>query len=359
MTHQQLTATVVGGGSGGTLSLNALTASSRYDLVAAADLSADVRSALEARYAGLRTYATHREMFAAQPTDVVCVSTWPPSHREVALDALAMGARGLLCEKPLADTAAAGADILRALKSQRVPVVVPHGLLKLRHAEQILDRVHSGEIGELELVEIECGLWDIINAGIHWLDYVVNLLPDDPMAWVMGIAEASTRTYRDGMQVETTAITYAQTQGGVRVVMHTGDEVATRRPGKSTLFRLVGTQGTIEFWAWESAYFLLNGSHPRGETLQVARYPEAPHQRYLEQLADEIERDHVARGEPDYALAERSLVALELCEGAYLSSAHRCKVTLPLADFVIPAEPEWHPGHPYSGRGGGRDGRKL
>ena len=72
-----------------------------------------------------------------------------------------------------------------------------------------------------------------------------------------------------------------------------------------------------------------------------------------EELAHQIDE-----GQADYRLPETSLAALELCEAAYLSSAHRCKVTLPLSEFEIPAEPHWSPGQPYEGHGG-RDGRKL
>jgi predicted dehydrogenase len=354
MTPEIYSASVVGGGSGGKLSMAALVASPRFRLVAVTDLREDVRRDLALRYPGIRLYEDHRHMFAECPTDVVCVSTWPPSHRQVAEDALQLPLRGMLCEKPLADTAAAGAVILNAIKAKGLPVVVPHGLLVSKHGEEILGRVHGGEVGELELVEIECAQWDIINAGIHWLNFFANLVPGDRMAWVMAIAEASTRTYRDGMQVETTAITYVQTASGVRAVMHTGDDVHIRRPGKGVLFRLVGTEGQIEFWAWESAYRLLNAAHPGGRLFQVQAYPKGGHQRYLESLAEQMDT-----GQRDYCIPESSLAALELCEGAYLSSARRCKVTLPLAEFVAPPAPDWQPGEPYSGRGGGRDGRKL
>lgn len=52
-------------------------------------------------------------------------------------------------------------------------------------------------------------------------------------------------------------------------------------------------------------------------------------------------------------------MALELCEAAYLSGQHGCLVTLPLAAFAPPAPVDWAPGQPYSGQGGGRDGRQL
>ena len=76
--------------------------------------------------------------------------------------------------------------------------------------------------------------------------------------------------------------------------------------------------------------------------------------RHLEHLADMIDSKEV-----DYAIPESSLLALEICEGAYISSRHRCKVTFPVSEFRPPPPAGWDPGMPYSGQGGGRDGRKL
>src|SRR5919205_4635623 len=116
--QQRYTAAVVGGGVGGKLSLAALQASERFEAVAVADLRADVREDLARRYPGIRIFASHHEMFAACPVDIVCVSTYPPSHREVALDALDLPLQGILVEKPLGDTTAAGRDILRRIRER-------------------------------------------------------------------------------------------------------------------------------------------------------------------------------------------------------------------------------------------------
>lgn len=85
---ERYSAAVVGGGAGGKLSLEGLAASERFDVKAVADLRADIRSEIEERYPGIRTFPFHTEMFAECPVDVVCVSTYAPSHHEVALDAL-------------------------------------------------------------------------------------------------------------------------------------------------------------------------------------------------------------------------------------------------------------------------------
>jgi hypothetical protein len=116
----------------------------------------------------------------------------------------------------------------------------------------------------------------------------------------------------------------------------------------------VGSHGLLEFYGWKPSYRLVNKQHPDGLVVDVAPGSKSNHERYLDLLAGEMDR-----ATADYSLAERSLAALELCEAAYLSSRHRCLVTLPLDKFAPSAPSNWQPGAPYSGSGGGRDGRHL
>ena len=191
---EPLTACVVGGGSGGNLSMKALAASPRFKLVAAADMRPEVCAQLEQKCPGIRTFSSHQEMFAQSPTDVVCVSTWPPSHEPITLDALALPLKGILVEKPLGHTAASGRRLLQAIKQKRLPMAVPHGLLARETSLEVISRVRRGDIGQMKLMEIQCAKWDIINAGIHWLNLFVTLTGNEPMAWVMAACEASART---------------------------------------------------------------------------------------------------------------------------------------------------------------------
>jgi predicted dehydrogenase len=351
---ERLTASVVGGGMGGRLSMQALADSERFELVAVADLQAGVREGLKRDFPGVKMFGDHREMFAASPTDVVCVSTYPPSHEEVAMDALRLPLKGILVEKPLGHTVASGRRILDAIKAKRLPMAVPHGLLVNSTPLEVIERVGNGEIGALKLVEIQSDKWDIINAGIHWLNFFVTLTKNEPVDFVMAACDASTRTYRDGMQVETLAVTYAQTGSGIRVVMNTGDAVKVNAEDADTLFRIVGTEGQIEFYGWRSGYRILNTEFSEGKTITPEELPGTAHGRHLERMANMI-----SSGEADYSIPDSSLLALELCEGAYLSSRHRCRVTFPVDGFDPPVPMDWDPGLPYSGVGGGRDGRKL
>lgn len=353
---QRYTAAVVGGGMGGRLSLRALAASPHYDLKAVCDLRPEVLATLAKDFPGIRTFTDHGQMFRECPTDIVCVSTFPPSHEAVTMDALKLPLKGILVEKPLGHTATSGRRILEAIKARNLPMAVPHGLLVKHTPLEIIKHVQGGEIGDLKLVEIQCRGWDIINAGIHWLSFFVALTGGDPPMDVLGVCDASTRTFRDGMQVETTAVTSVQTRSGVRCILHTGDTLRVNgEEGRPFLFRLVGTLGMIEFWGWANDYRLLNAAYPTGQRFEPVDDERPPHQRHLDNLAAMI-----AGGTTDYTVPDCSLVALELCEGAYLSSRLRRVITLPLQDEAkMPPADDWNPGEPYTGTGGGRDGRQF
>ena len=348
------TASVVGAGSGGTLSIRALATSERFHLKAVADVSVEARRRVEADQVGVHTFENHTAMFAQMPTDIVCVSTWPPSHLEVAQAALDLPLTGILVEKPLGDTWSAGRTVLDAVRAKGIPMTVPHGLRFLPHSRRVADLVRDGAIGDVRVMMITCAKWDILNAGIHWLNFALWLLEGRSPIRVTAACDASTRTYRDALQVETAATTLVEMEDGARIVMQTGDETMSPVEGKGTVFQIFGTRGSIESYAWEPGFRVTNEDEPGGRTFSFDRSPVSHHQMALETLADAMDR-----GIADTKAGEASLAALELCEAAYVSSRHRCEVTLPLASFNPPVPVDWDPGRPYSGVGGGRDGRKL
>jgi len=57
-----------------------------------------------------------------------------------------------------------------------LPMVVPHGLRTRATSLEVIERVLRGEIGELRSIEIQCEKWDLLNAGIHWLDFCLRKL---------------------------------------------------------------------------------------------------------------------------------------------------------------------------------------
>jgi predicted dehydrogenase len=128
----KLTVSFVGGGTGGRLSLDAAAASTYYQLTALADLRPEVCAELGRQYPQLQTFTDFREMLQAWPTDLVCVSTYPPSHELVTLEALKLPLKAPLVEKPLGHSFASGRRILEAVQQRNIPMAVPHGLMVKR-----------------------------------------------------------------------------------------------------------------------------------------------------------------------------------------------------------------------------------
>ena len=350
---ERLRASLVGCGLGGRLSLGALMTSERYSVVAVTDLRQEVCQQLQKQYPHIRTFNDHRTMFAECPADVVCVSTYAPTHESITIDAIkANPLKGILVEKPLGDTAASGSRILQAIRDAGLPVVVPHGMLASNPALEVVAKVKQGAIGALNLVEFQVHKQDIINAGIHLLHFFVTLTKQEPVDYVLATCESSTQTYRDGMQVETTAVTYVQTKTGIRVVLNSGDDTLINRPGAGHLIRIVGSGGYIEFRKVDASYTILNAEHPTGRLITPGQLDAVGHDKYLCDLAGMI-----ASGTADYEIPDSSLLALELVEAAYLSNRYHCKVTFPVAGFRVPEKTNWDPGIPYDGTGGGRDGK--
>jgi len=346
-------ASVVGCGNGGGLSLAAYSDSDRFELTAACDLDADALARITKLYPNVRTFQSHTAMFAESPAEVVSVSTFPPSHAPITFEALKLPLSGILVEKPLGDTADAGRRIIGAVKERSIPMVVPHSWLERDISQEIKRRLFEGEIGDLRLMEVQCREWDIMNAGIHWVHFFLSVIPSQSVRRVMGSTDTTTRTFRDGLQVETMGVTYVQMESGVRLVMQTGDD--TEVENAQTLFRFYGSAGTLEWNLQESSFTILNAAHPRKAVVNDPEHDlRSPHRRYVDHLADQMDKH-----EFDYEIPDLSLTALEICEAAYVSALHRCRVDFPFETFEAPPANDWLPGSPYSGSGGGRDGRAL
>ena len=98
------------------------------EIVAGCDISEVARTAfLERwgpRYPGLQVYADYHEMLAAQQAELVAVVTPDHLHREVVEAAIANGARGIFCEKPIATTLADADAIVAAVRAAGVTMNV-------------------------------------------------------------------------------------------------------------------------------------------------------------------------------------------------------------------------------------------
>lgn len=312
-----LTASVIGCGHGGGLSLDALSNSTDYALIAAADPSADARAGTADRFTEVRLFADFRDMLTECPTDIVCIATPAPSHAAIARVVLEHKPKGMLLEKPLACDVSTADNLLRAVRDAACPVVVPHGMLVLPAAREIKVRMRRGDIGRIVSVEIQNAV-DLLNAGIHWLAYLLDVFDEDSPAVVSAKFDVSGHVVNDAVQVESRGATHIEFGSGLCIDLHSGkktvptSEILPVEEQRGALFRVTGSRGVIEFSAWAGSYWIQVGSS-HGELVKHAFPPDLSyHQLFLEQLAHNIDS-----GKSDYGSAELSLAALRLIESAY------------------------------------------
>lgn len=312
-----LTAAVIGCGHGGGLSLAALQTSNDYHLVAAADPSVVARQTVETRFPQVRLFTDFREMLTDFPADVVCVATPAPSHASIAREAILHTPKGLLLEKPLACDSATAEKLLADLRRAAYPLVVPHGMLVLPAAQEVKARIRRGDIGEIRSVEVQNAV-DLLNAGIHWIAYLLDVFADDEAAVVSADFDIDDHVINDAVQVESRGMTQIQLRSGLCICLKSGvrtkpvSNVLPAEEQHGALFRITGLNGVIELSAWAGSYSVQAG---RADAQLVKRPLPAGssyHQIFLEQLAQNI-----ADEETDYTSAELSLAALRLIELAY------------------------------------------
>jgi predicted dehydrogenase len=312
-----LTGAVIGCGHGGRLSLQALQNSEAYQLIAATDPSIDARQTVETAFPHARLFADFREMLTDCPANVICVATPAPSHASIAREVMLHKPKGLLLEKPLACNVAAAETLLGELRRAAYPVVVPHGMLVLPAAQEIKARIRRGDIGAIRLVEVQNAV-DLLNAGIHWVAYLLDVFDGDAPAAVSAEFGIGDRIINDAVQVESRGVTQIHLRSGLRICLNSGvrtkpiSNVLPAAEQRGALFRITGSNGVIEFSAWAGSYSIKAGRADAELIKRPLPAGSSYHQIFLEQLAQNI-----ADEETDYTSAELSLAALRLIESAY------------------------------------------
>lgn len=314
-----LTACVIGCGFGGGLSLEALAASSRFRLLGACDPSETARRRAAERYADLRLFPELDQMQRECGADVCCIASPAPSHAALSRRAIANGLRGILIEKPLARDSGTAQALLDDIAAMKLPAVVPHGMQVLPAPREVRGRIRDGDIGDIEVVTVHSSV-DLLNAGIHWLAYLLDVFDGDPVLSCHGEFDVAGHIVNDGVQVESRGLSRIRLESGARIDLYSGTGIAVSSDvlppaeRKGAIFRITGSRGLIEFSAWAGSYWIRHAGTP-GELIRrpltgAVNY----HQLVLENLADQI-----AKAEPDYRMAALSLAALRLVESAYES----------------------------------------
>jgi len=139
------------------------------ELKVVADVDPRLTDDARARYGFERSASRWEEVLEARDVDVVSVALPNFQHRQVA-EALAAAGKHILCEKPLAATAADAGAMLQAVQQARIVHGVGFNLRRSPAIAAIREAIVGGRLGEIRQFH-----------GRYFTDYAAR--PDVPFTW--------------------------------------------------------------------------------------------------------------------------------------------------------------------------------
>jgi predicted dehydrogenase len=261
---------------------------SRYpaaDLRAVCDVDRPRAEALAEGFALPGAFANVSSLLAAERLDAAVVATPDFAHREATIACLESGLH-VLCEKPLATTAADGQAMIAAADGARKFLMVNYGNRHRPNARLIRDVLRAGELGRVQLVSVRLNEKLAKTRTISWLsrtsptwfllshcvDLVRWLLTDD-FGTVYALASAGA-VARESPGVPDVVIAVAEMLGGTKVIL----ESAWNLPGGFTYNVDFGLEIIGEAGALRADLFPhdLQCYTERGEVLDYSFRVEAP-----------------------------------------------------------------------------------
>jgi predicted dehydrogenase len=332
---------IIGMGPMGRRHLQALSLVEDTELVAVADTSLQALAADGLQ--SVLSYTDAHTMLADVQPEIVIVATNGPSHHELVLSAIAAGARGILCEKPIACSAAEAEEMVLAGREHQCALAVNYCRRHVPAYRWLRERLKSGEWGQLRSMR---GSWPGIGLGCtatHMTDlwrFLSGEEMDTVFGWIDPVRGPNPRgaDFCDpgGMIVATcasgTRYVHEQTEDGAGpgmfVIDTTGMEV-----------RVDERAGSVSVLARD---WSVKPGPGRSAKYDVVRPPaDAPLAVDIVRFSAETLRELVA-GRTLTCDAEDGLRSLEVIVAAHLSHDRgHAPVTLPLSDFGSKAK--WLP----------------
>ena len=315
--------------------------SARYEIVAIADLSKQAMKDFDeyfSEYGDYRAqhFADAHEMLEKSELDVVSVGVWDKGHAPMTIAAAASGIEAILCEKPMADTVSAAADMLMVCQRNGVKLAIGHQRRWVPSYTLAREMIADGEIGDVRLITVSArdGL---PNYSSHQADMFRYMLGDPECTWVMGNVERETDRWARAIPIEDKALALFGFETGAQAMI-----VASLTPEHGWGGRIHGSDGMIEFSLTDLK--LLNTStggwqhhQPDGDFLT---YGEDDFE--VREAAIAQARDFAAwiSGEiPDFrGEAQHGYKALEMVHAVYESARTHTLVQMPLKTMAHPLE---------------------
>lgn len=158
------------------------------ELAALCDTDEEKLERYGAKFGVSRRYISYAEMLQNEGLDIVSICTLSGSHLEIARTAAESGVRGILCEKPIAESLSAASEMIRLCAERGVVLMVGHQRRFDPMHQRLAQFVRDGGLGRVQ--QGTCYYTaGVANTGTHLFDLLRFYLGD--IAWVQGHMSAS------------------------------------------------------------------------------------------------------------------------------------------------------------------------
>jgi predicted dehydrogenase len=309
-------------------------------VVAVADINDKLLAEMGDKYAVPRRYLSALDMLETEDLDVVSIATPNKFHKELTIAAFQAGCH-VLCEKPMAMSAAEGKEMLAAAQAANKRLMINFSYRFTEQSMALKAQVETGILGDIYFGRTVwhrrrglpgLGGWfgqkalsgggPLIDLGVHRLDLALWLMGYPKPTWVMGntynaIAEKIATAQGKLFDVEDLAAGFIKFANGASLVLEASwaANIAEREFMET---RLYGTEGGLiqrnveETYKFEAEIFVERAGAHFDMKLHA---PLQPVKSAMYHFIDCIENNT-----PHIATGAEGLLVMEILDALYASS---------------------------------------
>lgn len=325
----------------------------QVDVVAIADPDAKRLAEIGDKYAIEGRHASLEAMLAVERLDAVSIVTPNKLHKEQTLAALAAGCH-VLCEKPMAMSAAEGREMLEAAKAAERRLMINFSYRFSAQSRALKAQVDAGVFGDFYfgrsvwhrrrgmpgLTWTQMGGWfstkalsgggPLIDLGVHRLDLALWLMGYPKPTWVMGAsydpiaraaADKAGRTY----DVEDLAAAFIRFDNGATLALE-ASWAANIQEAELMETRLLGTKAGLLQKNLNEGYVFDAHIFSEQDGAQFDTHLKAPAAKAPSAMHDYA--DAILNDRPHPAPGEQGLRVMEILDAIYESARSGAPVKL-------------------------------
>jgi predicted dehydrogenase len=229
-------------------------------LVAISDINREICDKVGQEY-GVKEkhrYLSAIDMLEQTRPELVVIATTAPSHHDLVVNAVAAGARKILCEKPMATSLAECENMISVCEAAGVDLAINHQMRFMEQYTIPMQMTDSPELGGLGSVIVSAGNFGVAMNGVHYFEMFRLMTDENPISVNAWFDDIDLPNPRGEQFKDASGSVRLQTPSGKRFFMDcSGDQgfgmhvTYNCRYGRITVDEL---DGSLEYVAREAEY---------------------------------------------------------------------------------------------------------